>query len=187
LTRDDDFRRLYESHAAAVARYVARRAGSNQRIVGDVVAETFLVAWRKQESVPLGPEALPWLLGVARRQLAAHMRKEVRALITNRRLGDDRSMAASTPDDAPRADLVTIALASLPELDREIFRLHCWEQLSQADVGVAVGLSRKSVERRMARARTRLRREIDGLKATDVDGRWRSNSLNDPGLATGEV
>jgi RNA polymerase sigma-70 factor (ECF subfamily) len=34
----------------------------------DVVAETFLVAWRRLDDVPADP--LPWLYGVARRVLA---------------------------------------------------------------------------------------------------------------------
>ena len=41
----------------------------------DVIADVFLVAWRRLEEVPADP--LPWLLGVARRTLANRCRSAV--------------------------------------------------------------------------------------------------------------
>ncbi|MFP8903339.1 RNA polymerase sigma factor [Streptomyces atacamensis] len=57
---------LYRGHREAVERYVLRRAGPEE--VGDVLAEVFLVAWRRFDRIPADP--LPWLYGVARRALA---------------------------------------------------------------------------------------------------------------------
>src|SRR2546423_7741391 len=60
-TREERFNRLYEEHFEAVRRYVWRREPS---IADDVVAETFLVAWRRLDDLPVS--ARPWLIGVAR-------------------------------------------------------------------------------------------------------------------------
>src|SRR4051812_46392002 len=60
-TRAERFERLYDEHLEAVRRYVWRRDPS---IADDVVAETFLVAWRRLDDVP--ESARPWLIGVAR-------------------------------------------------------------------------------------------------------------------------
>lgn len=57
------FDALFAAHFAAVQAYVVRRSGGAP--VDDVLPETFLVAWRRLEAVP--EDALPWLLGVARR------------------------------------------------------------------------------------------------------------------------
>jgi len=50
-------------------RPVTRRVTSSAELdlVEDVVAETFLVAWRRLDDIPA--EARPWLLGVARKTL----------------------------------------------------------------------------------------------------------------------
>ena len=59
-TREAHFRGLYAEHYDAVSRFVRRRGSPSD--VDDIVAETFLVAWRRLEDVPTGPgEALPWL------------------------------------------------------------------------------------------------------------------------------
>lgn len=54
--------------------------------------------------------------------------------------------------------------ANLPWLQREIFRLHCLEHLSYAEIGWLMGLSTRSVERQMARALYKLTRQMDGHK-----------------------
>src|ERR1700684_1138276 len=64
VERRKRFDDLFDQHYAAVRAYVARRsvaAGS----IDDVLSETFLVAWRRIDTVPV--DGLPWLLGVARR------------------------------------------------------------------------------------------------------------------------
>lgn len=58
-----DFERLYADHAGQVRGYVLRRC--DRSVADDVVADVFLVAWRRLDHVP--GTALPWLLGTARR------------------------------------------------------------------------------------------------------------------------
>src|SRR4051794_13973535 len=60
-TREQRFNRLHEEHFEAVRRYVWRREPA---IADDVAAETFLVAWRRLDDVPVS--ARPWLIGIAR-------------------------------------------------------------------------------------------------------------------------
>jgi RNA polymerase sigma-70 factor (ECF subfamily) len=65
VAREQEFEALFRAHAGRVRSYVARRVAEGR---DDAVAETFTVAWRRLEDVP--EDALPWLLGVARRVLA---------------------------------------------------------------------------------------------------------------------
>src|SRR3954452_6184076 len=67
------FRRLYKEHGREILAYALRRADGAED-AADVVAETFLVAWRRLEDVPPGAQARLWLYGVARRALA-HQRR----------------------------------------------------------------------------------------------------------------
>ena len=62
--REARFTHIYDAHYSAVRAYAWRRRPD---AADDVVAETFTVAWRRLDDVP--PEALPWLIGVARKVL----------------------------------------------------------------------------------------------------------------------
>lgn len=64
---------LWVEYAPAVVRYARRRVLDAD--VDEVVAETFLVAWRRIDDVPAYP--LPWLLGVAR-GVSANSRRAAR-------------------------------------------------------------------------------------------------------------
>jgi DNA-directed RNA polymerase specialized sigma24 family protein len=58
------FRTVFETTYGPVRRYVHRR-GVTGGWADDVVAETFLIAWRRLDDVPVD-DPLPWLLAVAR-------------------------------------------------------------------------------------------------------------------------
>jgi Sigma-70 region 2 len=65
----DNLRRRFEQvcavHHAAILGYARRRTG-NADDAADVIAETFLTAWRRIDHIPAGEAACPWLYGVAR-------------------------------------------------------------------------------------------------------------------------
>ncbi len=57
--RREDFERLFRQHAGTVTAWAQRRDTDAER-VQDLVAETFMVAWRRLEDIPAGDER-PWL------------------------------------------------------------------------------------------------------------------------------
>ncbi|MFF4192688.1 RNA polymerase sigma factor [Nonomuraea sp. NPDC001831] len=66
--RDQRFARLYEQTYTALLRFVERRVHPSH--AEDVVADVFLVAWRRLDDVPpAADEARAWLFGVAHRTL----------------------------------------------------------------------------------------------------------------------
>jgi len=106
---EERFVRIFREHHPSVRAYVGRRV--KPELVDDIVAETFLVAWRRLEDVPA--DARPWLLGVARKVLATQLRSLERReslrdrLLSARRPADDEGQGAATP--------ATEALARLGE------------------------------------------------------------------------
>jgi RNA polymerase sigma factor (sigma-70 family) len=162
------FAQLYDAANAEILAYAIRRA-SNHEDAADVVADTFLVAWRRLAEVPPGPAAKLWLFGVARRalsnqrrgelrreRLAGEMREELR-----RRLPDPRH-----DEDAERAATMA-ALARLEERDREILLLAGWEELEPREIAVVLGISAISARSRLHRARRRLRVALAAGEAVD--------------------
>ena len=123
------FAKLADEVAEPVRRYAARRVPPHQ--VDDVVADVFLVLWRRLDDVPAG-DPLPWAYGVARKCLANTRRSGRRHLelvdkVT--RLDPPRSYEATESYDD-----VHNALAQLSDLDRELVQLWAWEGLPPRDI-----------------------------------------------------
>lgn len=158
---DERFNALYRAHATAVLRYACRRTDPDT--ARDVVAETFLVAWRKLAAVPVDPaQAEPWLYGVARRVLANVDRSAQRTLRVAARLWDE-GHGDQVPDPAAaisERQRICQALGQLSELDQEVLRLMGWEELSIAGAAVAMGCSHSAMTVRVHRARRRLDRAL---------------------------
>jgi RNA polymerase sigma factor (sigma-70 family) len=147
------FERLFTTHYWAVRAYVLRRAPASA--ADDVVAETFVVAWRRFGS--LSDDPLPWLLGVARRSLANHHRSERRRGALMTRL----LSTGSDPDPGwePPAEMgveLAAAMAALPAREREALLLVAWEGLDSTRAAEAAGCTPAAFRVRLHRARQRV-------------------------------
>ncbi|HEY0497122.1 MAG TPA: sigma-70 family RNA polymerase sigma factor [Kutzneria sp.] len=149
------FEELYHAHYAALLRYGTRRVGHDA--AKDVVAETFLVAWRRPDAVPLD-DPLPWLYATARRVLANHVRAEIRRDRLDERIGamGDGVVEADHADAvAARADVLR-ALAELPAGDQEVLMLTEWDGVAAPTAAEVVGCTLSAFKVRLHRARRRL-------------------------------
>jgi len=145
---------MWHDHAARVYAYAARRVGRDA--ADDVVADTFVVAWRRRSGRPSRP--LPWLYGVARRVIADRRRTGERfTALIDRIAAHDRP---ATEDATGRLDAM-VALESLSDDDREVLLLDAWEGLGSADAARALGITAPSYRMRLSRARRRLARAMD--------------------------
>jgi|SRR5579875_3048417 len=154
------FERLYAQHGRAVLAFAVRRVADPQD-AADVLAETFLVVWRRLEAVPAGEEARPWLYGVARRVLANQQRSELRRQRAADRLRRELPEAlaqASAADDEDGA--MVAALRRLGPEDQEVLRLAAWEELAPAQIATVLGLTQVAARSRLHRARRRLRASL---------------------------
>ena len=162
IEHEDRFRQVYAATFELLLAYAMRRVEQPED-AADVVAETYLVAWRRRDELPVDAEVPLWLYGVARRVLSNHHRGGVR----RQRLGErlrQRIGAAVSADPAaevPGRLVVRAALARLPELDREVLTLTVWEGLEPREAAVVLGVSAAVVRTRLSRARARLR-ELTG-------------------------
>jgi RNA polymerase sigma-70 factor, ECF subfamily len=152
------FESLFAAHYWAVHSYVRRRGPA--AAVEDVVSDTFLVAWRRFDS--LGDDPLPWLLGVARRQLANHHRSERRRGALAARV---RSLFPSQdPGWEPPAVVsgrLAAALATLSPREREALLLVAWEGLEPSRAARAAGCTPATFRVRLHRARQHLAERLD--------------------------
>jgi RNA polymerase sigma-70 factor, ECF subfamily len=158
------FESLYRMHARAVRAYVLRRSGEDEG--DDVVAEVFLVAWRRLDDVPV--DGLPWLLGVARRVLADRRRRQSREIALKARLVAEDIAPVEWPLADPD-DRVLRLLSTLPPADQEVLLLVAWEELEPARAAAVIGVRAGTFAMRLHRARRRFARALAADAARTED------------------
>lgn len=132
----------------------------------DVASETFAIAWRKLDSIPVA-EPLPWLYAVARRVLANHRRglgrrERLAALL---RVED---VATPIPTGEDRDGPAFAALAQLSQADQEVLRLVAWEELGNQQIAAVLGITANAVAIRLHRARARFAEALAKIVSDDL-------------------
>ena len=159
------FEQLLRETRTDLLAYLVRRSGRPED-AADVLAETYLIAWRKLDAIPQGDQARLWLFGVARNLLLqGASRRRSRHALAERLASELRNAHPLEPavDDERRA-IVRAALNALPERDREIVTLTAWEGLTPKQIATVLGTSANLVRVRLHRARAQLKRELDSVR-----------------------
>lgn len=159
------FERVFRETFRNTLAYAQRRTRDVQD-AHDVVAEAYLVAWRRIGELRRAREPQAWLYGVAYKVLGNQRRGEQRRRRLAERAAadpphqqvDDPLRSAVSGDELER---VEEAMATLSQRDQEVLRLAAWEGLSHREIAVAVGISRPLVRSVLYRARQRLDTALD--------------------------
>lgn len=162
--RADAFRSLYESAYTDLLRFVQRRtepAGAE-----DVVAEAFLVVWKRFSEVPVDEsDARAWLFGIARNLLLNAHRGEQRRQALGVRLAETTTDVFSDS----HADLVghridvSRAWQLLSQVHQEALGLAVFENLAAPQAAKVLGISPVAFRLRLTRARRASRILLDHL------------------------
>jgi len=162
------FSTLWAEYSPRVMAYAQRHV--DHSMAQDVVAETFLVAWRRLEDVPGHP--LPWLLVVARNTISSQRRSRYRQDLG----ASEFERLERVAEPATGADVVATerasmlsGLASLTFKQREALLLVAWDGLSPEQAAKVAGCATSAFRVRLCRARRRLRSTIDANARPPAD------------------
>jgi len=152
---------LVEREAPALLAYFARRV-PNREDAADLLGELLVVVWRRRSAIPADPTAARmWMYGVARKTLQRHRRGSVRRAALADRLREELAgRPSSEPSDAVASRVRELILA-LPDTDKEIIGLSYWEGFSLVEIARILGMPPATVRSRHARAKARLRAELE--------------------------
>jgi RNA polymerase sigma factor (sigma-70 family) len=157
------FTALYHRHADAVWRH-AYRLTSTRTAAEDVLAATFLTAWRRRTEVRfVADSARPWLLSVAGNEARTEWRRSMRHERLVQRIGsapvagDHADAVVARLDDRRRMRGVLVALAELSAEHRDVVELCLIAEVPQPDAARALGIRETTLRSRLHRARARLR------------------------------
>ncbi|HXA58847.1 MAG TPA: RNA polymerase sigma factor [Streptosporangiaceae bacterium] len=169
LSRDEPerFGEIFDAYFAEIHRYVVSRLGPDA--AEDVVAETFLAAFRKRTVYDADRAGVrTWLYGIATNLIGKHRRTEVRALrALGRRSpelrveGHDDRVAAQVSAQGLRPELAA-AIAKLNKGDRDVLLLVALAGLGHDEIAMALEIPYGTVGSRLSRARKKLRAALGG-------------------------
>jgi RNA polymerase sigma factor (sigma-70 family) len=168
------FASLFDRHAPVIHSYVARRLGPDA--ADDLTAEVFLVAFQRRRAYNAAyADARPWLYGIATNLVGRRRRDEARWLRAIARSSGDspaESFAEQVTDrvaaQAIRGRLAS-ALGRLPGGQRDVLLLTA-RGLSCQEVAAALGVPPGTVASRLARARRKVRAELQDLRSSEIQG-----------------
>jgi RNA polymerase sigma-70 factor (ECF subfamily) len=173
IRHEVDVARLVEEHAALLYRVafsVIRSAAETE----DVVQETFLRALQHRETLARVESVRAWLLRVLwnlaldykRRVLPAQLDESIATAVLSRELPADQRLSQA-------ADLahVLAALDRLPKLEKAVLLLTAFEDLSVAEIGMALNKSPSSVRSLTFRARTHLQERLQHAARSTSTGK----------------
>jgi RNA polymerase sigma factor (sigma-70 family) len=162
----DEFEQVYLSSVEVMMGYFARRCAEPQT-VADLTSETFLRAAAGFAGFDPGRgPARAWLFGIAAKVFARHCeqaangREAAARLAAHRQLDEDEIAELEERIDAEREGATLVArCAQLPALERQAVELVDIEGLTPKEAAEVLEVSRVALRQRLARARTRLRKE----------------------------
>lgn len=162
--RHRKFQILFETNAPGIRSFALRRVPSDE--ADEIVAETFLVAWRRLESVPIDPTG--WLYGVARLVIQNHRRTIGRQQAVARRIESNphhpNNQCWTTEFVDARLEVMA-ALARLSVGDQEVLLLAYWDFANAKTAAYAMNCSPSAFRVRLSRARKRLRQELKRVES----------------------
>ena len=165
LNEPEAFGLVYDRHAAALLRFLGRRAGAE--VAEGLAGELFRIAFERRKTFDRSrASALPWLYGIGSNLLLKHRRGEARRLRANARMAaaeetPDRRAGGKALDARVLFPRVAEAIEALPDGEREALLLFAWEDLSYQSVAEALELPIGTVRSRLNRARAQLRELLE--------------------------
>lgn len=167
--REARFTSLFEATYADLLRFAQRRVPSAH--AEDVVAEAFLVAWRRLDDLPRRwDDARPWLFGIARGVIQNVHRAAERQRALAVRLADvpTGSTVELDADLVARQVDLSRAWQRLRERHQEVLALAVLDGLSAPQAATVLGISPVAFRLRLSRARRALRLHLDHLPQSSL-------------------
>jgi RNA polymerase sigma-70 factor (ECF subfamily) len=152
VTSPTDAESLFAEYSDRLVRYLSGVAGEREA-ARDLTQEVFLRVSRTAIPVAPGDQLAGWLFKIARNVAVDHHRRR------RRRPETDLDSAPEFTKDAQQEMALALkeALATLPDLDRDVFLLREVSGLTREEIATACELTVDAVRSRIHRARLELR------------------------------
>ncbi|UCE62366.1 MAG: sigma-70 family RNA polymerase sigma factor [Phycisphaerales bacterium] len=174
----ETLRRVFTRSADALYRFILVRVRGNKDTAEELLQQMCYEAVRHRDPPGRSDECEAWLRGIARNLIRRHWRrlkKQASAVsiydaTIAEQLADQLESGSFSGDGLIKQEMfdqLLLAVTSLPAADQSLIFAYYFEGRSQADLANDLGVTEKSIESRLYRARSRLR---EALRDTESAG-----------------
>ena len=166
-----DFEELANRHKDAVYRQLVRACG-NREDAEDVLIEALLKAYRNLDQLQESEAFRAWLAQIGRRVCwQLKQREALLPILQLSALEGDGGMQLASKEESAETNaargqmkaLLQRAIESLPAAEREVYGFRDIKELSGEETAARLNISLAAMKARLHRARTNLRRYLDGV------------------------
>jgi RNA polymerase sigma-70 factor (ECF subfamily) len=153
--------RLLRRHASPLLTFLERMVGDRHR-GEELFQEVFLAVWRKRHQYQYPRPFKPWLYAIALNKCREALRS--RAPRTLSLEGADAVSTTNPADNlvaAETAEIVSRAVARLPQRQREVVVLRVWQGLPYADIAEILDSTEPTVRSHMHHGLAALRKSLE--------------------------
>ena len=165
-----DLRAIYDAHGSLVHAICRKAIGDDA--AGEVTQDVFVSAWRARDQFdPSRGTLAGWLVGIAKRRIIDHVRRERRHSDRRVDIGEESSTTATRAGDEAEvdrvADRMTVAraLASLPDRPREIIGLAYVHGLTHQEIAERTGVPLGTIKSDIRRGLLALRGHLEEVRS----------------------
>ncbi|MEE8169522.1 MAG: sigma-70 family RNA polymerase sigma factor [Phycisphaerae bacterium] len=160
-------------------RFVLVRVGGDRHAADDLLQQTCATAAGHARPPTQADECEAWLRGIARNLIRRHWRQRRRDnghvpledAAGSRRLAEDMASRPLPPEILSlkeSLDQLLLAVTALPSADQRLIFEFYFDGRLQADIAHTMGVTRKTIETRLYRARRQLRAILQGPGRTEL-------------------
>ena len=170
--REDAYRELLRRYKTGVYRLIVKQIGDADEAM-DLTQETFVSGFSALDRYDGERPFRTWIARIALNKCRDWSRRRAvrsffwlaKPIETDDILESDAPGPAREAESRAELKLVQKAMLDIPISLREVLTLRTIEELSQAETAAILGVSEKTVETRLYRARARLKKVLDETEA----------------------
>lgn len=159
------FTAIYKKLSPFLVKFISKRVGADKEAVEEVFSETILAAWKGFSAFKHKSSYFTWLCRIALNKTADYYRGQVNrdSAIIAPLLEDIAQIRSNEPSPEERLALEEIrasvrrALDLLPDEKRQVLYLRYWRDLTVKQIAKTLGVSERSIEGKIYRAKNLLR------------------------------
>lgn len=159
------FETLYKKFALPLMKFLVKRVGGDQETAEEIFSQTILAAWKGFSTFENKATFFTWICRIALNKMADYYRNQIheRSILIAPTLEDianihDKNL---TPEEAHSLEelrkTIKECLLLLPEDKRQLLYLRFWKDLSIKKIAEILGMSERSVEGKIYRAKQELK------------------------------